>query len=309
VPDNHINLIYRPDGQVSEIDVFKLAPTLLAFGELIQESNQLLNPSGRQVGVNVKPFRQGSFVIDLTVFPHTHLQQFLDLLNSKPLDDIKKILEWIGIITGGAISAIHAIKFLKGKPKSVGEIAPGEFRYTADDKSITVNLPVHQLLSSASITANIYRVYASPLEELQQVTDVRTYLDGEPKSACIITRNEAPAIKDFVSAPLSANPQESIKESLQKDVWLNPKRGAFDGDGKEWSFRRGDEIVVASIRDKDFLARCMNGEYRLNHSDLLIVDLLERQRVIGTQVMRPIYEIIVVSSYIPGPKQQNLEMD
>ena len=58
-----------------------------------------------------------------------------------------------------------------------------------------------------------------------------------------------------------------INEHLHPGVYLNPKRGSFDGDPKDWSFRRGDEIVVATIRDKDFLDKCQNGEYRLNHSD------------------------------------------
>ena len=90
MPENHLHVVYKLDGDVTEIDVFKLAPTLLALGELIQESNQQVNPDGRQIGVNVKPFREGSFIVDLTVFPHTNLQQIFDLLNSTAVEETKK---------------------------------------------------------------------------------------------------------------------------------------------------------------------------------------------------------------------------
>jgi hypothetical protein len=163
VPDNHVNFVYKLDGDVTEIDIFKLAPTLLALGELIQESHQQVNPEGRQIGVNVKPFRQGSFIVDLTVFPQSNLQQLLDLLNTHPVEQVKTLLEWIGLITGGTgvVGVLQLIRWLNGKPKAVDEIKPGEFRYTAgDDKSITVNAPVHQLFSNSSITNHIYQVYA-----------------------------------------------------------------------------------------------------------------------------------------------------
>ena len=163
MPDNHVNFVYKLDGDVTEIDIFKLAPTLLALGELIQESHQQVNPEGRQIGVNVKPFRQGSFIVDLTVFPQSNLQQLLDLLNTHPVEQVKTLLEWIGLITGGTgvVWVLQLIRWLNGKPKAVDEIKPGEFRYTAgDDKSITVNAPVHQLFSNSSITNHIYQVYA-----------------------------------------------------------------------------------------------------------------------------------------------------
>ena len=311
MPNNHINFVYKLDGDISEIDVFQLAPTLLAIGELIQESNREINPGGRQIGVNVKPFREGTFNVDLTIFTHTNLQQFLNLLNSSPVDEIKKLLEWIGLIGSTTLGAVHVIKRLRGQPKTVEEIAPGEFRYTTkDDRSITVNTQVHQLLSNSQITNNIYKVYVSPIEAQQSVTSVRTFIEGDEKSEVRIEQADVPAMREFVNpSPIPTTLGEVIKEVTHRDVYLNPKRGAFDGDAKDWSFRRGDQIVTATIKDKDFLNKCISGEYRLNYSDLLTVELLERQRVIGTQVMKPTYEIVKVTNYIRGAQQAKLDLD
>ena len=206
---------------------------------------------------------------------------------------------------------MQLIRFLKGKPKSVEEIAPGEYRYTAgNDKSVTVNAPVHQLISNSRITNNIFKVYVSPLDEQPSVSNVRTYIEGEEKSEVKVERQDASVIREFVNpSPVPTSPEETIKETLHPSVYLNPKRGAFDGDAKDWSFRQGDQIIVATIRDKDFLKRCMSGEYRLNYSDLLTVDLLERQRVIGTLVSKPTYEIVKVTNYVVGARQDKLDLD
>jgi len=299
--ETHLNFVYKLEGDVREVDVFSLAPTLLALGELIQIGNQEVNPDGRQIGINVKPFREGSFIVDLTVFPQTQFQQLLDLLSTQPAERIKNVLEWLGLVTGtgGIYGVVQLVKWLRGKPKAVDEVKPGEFRYTAnDDRSITVNAPVHQLLSNSAITNNIYKVYVTPLENQPFVDDVKTYLSDDEGSAVQINREDAHYIKEFAGAALT-EPAETVKESVHEGVFLNPKRGSFDGDPRDWSFYRGDgEIITATIKDKEFLQACEEGNYRLNASDLLTVDLLERQTVIGTRVKKPVYEILKVKSYI-----------
>jgi hypothetical protein len=313
MPENHINFVYKLDGDVQEVDVFKLAPTLLALGELIQESNQEVNPSGRQIGVNVKPFREGSFIVDLTIFPQTNLQQVLDLLGSQSVGQVKLLLEWIGLITGsgGIVGVVQLIKWLKGKPKAVDEIKPGEFRYTAEDnRSITVDLHVHQLFSSSRITNHIYKVYGAPMEDQSSVTDIRTYVEGESETEVVFDRSEVPIVREFIdpSATVTSG-GDIVKEHVQEGVFLNPKRGSFENDPRDWSFYRGrgrNDIITATIKDKAFLQDYADGKYRLHSSDLLTVTLLERQTVEGTIVKKPVYEILRVTNYIKGPEQKTL---
>jgi hypothetical protein len=87
ISDGHLNFIYKLEGDVTEVDVFKLAPTLLALGELIQDSNAELNPgSTKKISVNVKPFREGSFIVDLRLFAETNFQQIIDFLKPYSLE-------------------------------------------------------------------------------------------------------------------------------------------------------------------------------------------------------------------------------
>jgi hypothetical protein len=173
----------------------------LALGSLIQQSNQELFPEGQDVGINVKPFREGSFIVDLRLFSPTHLQQIITFLTPHSIEQLNSLLQSIGLIATGVgtttMGALQAIKFLKGKPKSVEQIGPGEFRYTShEDTSITVAAPVHT----------------------------------------------------------------------------------------------------------------SSGAKRLNESDLLTVDLLERQRVTGTKVQKPVYEIIKVTDYKRGSQDENRQL-
>ena len=297
------------EGDLKEIDIFKLAPTLLALGELIQQSNHELYPDGREIGVNVKPFHDGSFIIDLSMFPQNNLQQLLEFLKPHSIEQLKTLLEVIGLIGGGAVGAVKVMKFLRGKPKTVEEIKPGEFRMTVEDRSITVDNSTKLLLANNSITQNILKIY-SPLETQSDVDDVKTYLKENEQTAVTVARSEVVNLKEFVMPAPEIDPTETVKETVHNDVYLNPKRGAFGDDPKDWSFYRGqDEIITATIRDKEFLKRYAEGELRLNQSDLLTVDLLEKQKVKGTMVQKPTYEIVKVTNYVKGARQEPLPIN
>jgi hypothetical protein len=154
------------------------------------------------------------------------------------------------------------------------------------------------------------KIYVAPLEDLPSVTDVATYLEDD-QGRIEVTRDDVPVFREFQNpaALPTADSTEIVKESLQSDVYLNPKRGSFDGDPRDWSFHRGEEVITATIKDKEFLERYMKGEYRLHSSDLLTVDLLERQKVVGTKVIKPTFEIVRVKNYIRGLQQKELDLD
>lgn len=108
-------------------------------------------------------------------------------------------------------------------------------------------------------------------------------------------------MQDFVTPPdVPTGDSEITKEIIHPGVFLNPKRGAFGDDPKDWSFWQGEKVITATIRDKGFLAQHARGDIRLNESDLLTVDLLERQKVMGTKVQKPTYEVIRVIDYRKG---------
>lgn len=92
------------------------------------------------------------------------------------------------------------------------------------------------------------------------------------------------------------------------EVYLNPKRGSFEGEANSWSFRRGAnrDIITATFKDEAFLNRLKVGEIRLFSNDLLKVKLLERQHIFGQEIQGSQYEISEVIEYKKAPEQPTL---
>jgi hypothetical protein len=308
--NEQVSFVYKLGGGPSEIDVFALAPTLLALGKLIQESNQTLYPEGHQVAVNVKPFKEGSFVVDVVLFHSEAFYPIFAIGKDIPPQQILELLSFIGFIKGTGVvaktanSVLDVIKKLKAKPAKIEQLKGGDYRYTAGDKSITVNAPVHKLVQNNEVTINVYNSFAKPLEETG-FEAVESYLEGsEQQTRSTVTKDDISALRAFAS---STRGEERLQENLQENVLLNPKRGAFEGDGSSWSFHRGSDVITATIRDQSFLKKIEMGEIRPNHADLMRVTIKETQKIVGTQIKSAKYEILEVAEYKIGPRQMNMD--
>lgn len=275
----HVNLIYKLSGDEEKINeglsVFEIAPILLSVGELIKKSNQIIRQDRNELSVNVKPFRKGSFIIDVVIFAQNRFNELLEFIKNDQVREIKELLEWIGLISAGGVSLYHLIKFLKGKPKAVEQISPNEIKYTSqENNSIVVTKEVHQLFQDCNIQNVIYNALGRPLEQ-DGITKVTTFPEDNPEQPTEFTKKEAEYLKNYSDAIIpSLVTEEAIHNNMK--AYLIPKRGSFDGDPRQWSFRMSDSVITATIKDDKFLARCKNGDIRPNHKDILLVDLIQK---------------------------------
>jgi len=120
--NNHINLIYKLEGNFKEgLNVNDLAPLLLNFAELIRNSNDILKITDREIAVNIKPIKKGSFWIDIGIFAKNNAQQILDGISKEQIDKIESLLRIVGMVGVGATTAtgslLWLIKKIKDKPK------------------------------------------------------------------------------------------------------------------------------------------------------------------------------------------------
>lgn len=312
VSANKIDLIYKLEGEIEEgINVFDLSPILLNLGQLIQESNNILNPGGREIAVNVKPFEKGSFIVDISVFAQNNLQQAIDLVSQEGVKNVKEILEWIGLVGGAGMSVIGLIKYLKGKPKSVKRISPGEVRYTPKEgNAIEVNNKVNSLFGSPKIQTFIFQTCGKPFD-IPRVEGVRTYIkeDVQSKERSVeIPVSESGYFKEF-EEPELFDDSEMTKES-RTILLLNPKRGSFEGSKGPYSFTiSGDQqSKLMDIRDEGFRKKLESGEIRLHYSDLLEVELLIIQKVKENKIESVSYHIQKVINYTKATPPKNIEL-
>ena len=287
------------------MNLFDLAPSLIAIGNVITESNKILNPEGREIAINIKPFEKGSFIIDLYLFAQTNFDQILSFISSDYAEQIKTLLEWIGLtiaIGGGGKGLIQLIKFLKSKPQNVEKLSSGDIRYTnKDGQSFTTNEKVNKLYNNCVIQNNTYQGFGKLLQQ-KGINEINTYIKGDIKSLETIKREDVEALKNY--SEISG--EENIINESESVIFLKFKRGSFDGDGNNWSFRIGNKnIIVAVVKDDIFLKKVKSGEIRPNHKDTFEVILKTKQKIKNEELITS-YEIMKVLKYTEAPKQMNI---
>jgi hypothetical protein len=311
--DSTTNLIIKLEGSEinAGVDLFELAPALLALGETIKSSNELLNIDRREIGVNIRPFKKGSFIIDIALFAQNNLQEVLTFASTEKAQQIKTLLEWIGLIGGisggGTMGLIQVVKWLKGKPpKQIERLKEGDVRYTNyEDNSVTINTNVHSLLQDENIHKNFYLAYGKLLEK-EGIDSYESYLRGEENTRTINTKDDLDAFKGYAENALDVIVDEE-SESIY-ETHLNFRRGSYEGEKDNWSFKKGDIILTATFKDQSFLDKIQNGEIRPYSRDLLKVKLREKRKIKGTEVLNPAYEIIEVIEYKPAHENESIEM-
>lgn len=305
--NNKVNLIIKLEGPAIEegLNLFDLAPSLIAIGNVITESNKIVNPEGREIAINIKPFEKGSFIIDLYLFAQTNFDQILSFISSDYAEQIKTLLEWIGLtvaIGGGGKGLIQLIKFLKSKPQNVEKLSSGDIRYTnKDGQSFTTNEKVNKLYNNCVIQNNTYQGFGKLLQQ-KGIDEINTYIKDDIKSLETIKKEDVEALKNF--SEISG--EENIINESESVIFLKFKRGSFDGDGNNWSFRIGNKnIIVAVVKDDIFLKKVKSGEIRPNHKDTFEVILKTKQKIKNEELITS-YEIMKVLKYTEAPKQMNI---
>jgi len=310
LPKNRMDLIYKLEGSAIDegVDVFRLSPLLLSIGQLIQESQQIAHPEGHELSVNIKPFEKGSFVMELSVFAQDNFHQLLEFINSDGVKEIKELLEWIGIIGGvtgvSAGGVIGIYKFLKGQPKRHEETEKGDIKiFSKDGNSMTVNKKTFALFQNNNIQQSIYNIYGDFLGH-SGIEKVSSYIKSEPKTKTEVIKEDVAYFNP--ANAIFGETAENVKKNITT-VFLNPKRGSWEGEPDNWSFRKGaGEIVKATIKDREFLNKIKSGEIRLAQGDLLEVTLVEIQVVEKDGQVNSKNEIINVLNYKKAPIQRSL---
>lgn len=306
-----VDFVYSVEGD-SQLDLNELVPVLTALGEVIQEANRVLNPDAGDIHITVKPFEKGSFPIELLLSQDAQNTLYA-AYQAGGITAIIGVLKTIGLIRAKVkeyVSLLDLLKKLNGQPPQ--EIRPVEngkkFEVTGHDNQVTnIDASVNIVLNNPTITGDLTQIFA-PLDKAHR-EKIQSFIKGDDESRVEVTRQEAPALKE-IALPVPAN--ETPRESEHTNVvFLNPKRGSFEGEGDKWTFRKGGrqgEIIKANIKDQKFLQELVSGEKRLNGGDVLTVELHEKQKVVGSQI-HTTNDILKVLDYKPapnGPKQTSL---
>lgn len=300
-----VDLILKIEGEKIEeegIDVFVLIPALLSIGNVIKESNKLINKLDKNIIINIKPLTKGSIDIELLLKVYSVLKQ---LWNSS--DAIIEVLQNLGLIIGSVpgiqTGLIQLIKFLKGKPKNIEKTIENNYKFTNTDGDITViNGNVYNLYADPNIRKNM-RGFTKILEQ-NNVKKIESYIKNKPETKETISKEHGIIMQDFSESSI-----EEFENISERIIFLKPKRVSLEGEHGNWSFRYSEkdgETITVNMKDEIFLKKVKLGEISLNNLDLYKVRLRERQIIIDNEVVESQKEIIEVMEVNQKPLQADL---
>jgi hypothetical protein len=163
---------------------------------------------------------------------------------------------------------------------------------------------VHGLFQNTNIQKVIYNVYGAPLQRTD-VTGIKSFIkDQEKETKTEVKKGEAQYFKNYSELEIPSVEEDDVISNTITLI-LNPKRGSFEGEANAWSFRAGESIITATVKDEEFLSKIRAGEIRLYSGDTIKAKLIMHQRKSGTIT----YEVIRVEEYISSKHSEQTSFD
>ncbi|WP_020186901.1 hypothetical protein [Methylopila sp. 73B] len=280
------------------IDVRDLAPALLSLGRSIDAANLAINGERHPVKVDVRALSAGSFevLIDVSL---SGWESVKSLLVSSDVETAKALLEWLGLLATGSASLIALYRWLAGrKPDNVVRAPGGSVTIHAGAESITVPMEVLRLYRDIAVN----RALGEMLDTLKnEALDAIEFRDPHSRRAVeILTREDRPAFE------LPRIEDETVIDDTRQ-IALSIRSLAFQ-EGNKWRLFDGQNVITATIEDKEFTSKVDRSAIRFAKGDILICEVrsIQMQTAEGLKSEHFVRKVI---EHRPAPTQIPLPLD
>jgi hypothetical protein len=289
--ENHIRVVYDgPAVDDGEMAIGQLAPSLLAFGKLVEALDLFATGESGRVRVMVRADpRVGSFDIGLSLdFIHSVKAWLL----SPEGEATATLVGLLGIsVKDGTNGLIQVVRWLNGRRvNKKTTLVDGNVLLEIEGSERIVPAPVARAIEDVNARQQLER-FTEPLRE-DGVNFIRFNGDGGIYEE--IAASEAPA---FI-ASASSDPTSQARFRATYQI----KRLYFER-GKKWRLSNGAQTILAEIADEGFWARVEAAEVSFSADDYLVCEVRMDQWMSAASGLKTEYVVERVVEHIPAPKQ------
>lgn len=290
------------------MDVRDLAPALLSLGRFIEASNRTVNGPDHPVKIEAVATGIGSFEVAIDVILPMW-ESLRGLLISSDVDGALKLLEIIGLIsTGVGGGLVWLLRKLRGqsitsashnKDGTVTVRFPGE---DGNETSLVVPLEVLRLYQEVAVqrelTSLLKTLEKEAIETIAFYPHTRdTTIDMPP---VVLTKSDRSIA--HAAEPIS----EKVIDTTQR-MALSIRSLAFQERNK-WRLFDGQNIITATIEDRDFLDKVDRSIARFAKGDVLIC-LVRTVQMQTSEGLKTEHTVLEVEEHRPAPTQFMISFD
>lgn len=246
-----------------EMDVYDLAPALMAIGGLMEEVGNVLYGDKFKIGVSVKgSFKTGCFGVEMVAMAKNILADALDIFNHGNTTAVLNAAGIIGIIRYSGGTLIGFLLWLRNRKITKTEVASnGVVRVFVDEDHYDVEQTALALIQNQKIRQAFENIISKPLS----LTGIESFsvIDINYPDVPIVHITADESL--YFSVPVIGD--ELINEQVSI-VSLQIISASFI-DSNKWRFTDGSLIFHAEILDEDFLKRVNSSEEVFAKNDIL----------------------------------------